>query len=105
MGIVASNAKPNVTTCPTSAAVCEHAEELYACVSGYRASMKRCGRVGLAATVVSAVGVASRATSASVDLDEVAGALRSNPVYVDADAERALTDDEIEELRSVIRER
>ena len=38
-----------------------------------------------------------------MDLDEVAGSLRSNPVYVDADAERALTDDEVEELRSVIR--
>ena len=38
-----------------------------------------------------------------MDLDEVAGSLRSNPVYVDADAERALTNDEVEALRSTIR--
>ena len=43
------------------------------------------------------------AASASVDLDDVASSLRRNPVYVDTDAERALTDDEIDELRSVIR--
>ena len=58
--------------------------------------MKRCGRVGLAATLLVLFGLPAGAASASVDLDEVAGSLRSNPVYVDADAERALTDDEVD---------
>jgi hypothetical protein len=65
--------------------------------------MKRGGRVGLAATLLVLLGLPGGTASASVDLDEVASALRSNPVYVEADAERALTDDEIDELRSVIR--
>ena len=65
--------------------------------------MKRCGRVGLAVTLLVLLGLPAGAVSASVDLDEVADALRSNPVYVDAQAERALTDDEIGELQSVIR--
>ena len=38
-----------------------------------------------------------------MDLADVASLLRRNPVYVEADAERALTDVEIDELRSVIR--
>ena len=49
------------------------------------------------------VGLPGRAVSASVDLDEVATALRSDPVFVDAEAERTLTDDEMAALRSVIR--
>ena len=65
--------------------------------------MKRGGRVGLAATLLVLLGLPGGTASASVDLDEVASALRRNPVYVEADAERALTDDEIDELRSVIR--
>ena len=64
--------------------------------------MKRGGRVGLAATLLVLVGLPGGAASASVDLDEVASALRRNPVYLDAEAERALTDEEIDELRSVI---
>jgi hypothetical protein len=64
--------------------------------------MKRGGRVGLAATLLVLLGLPG-AASASVDLDDVASALRRDPVYVEADAERALTDDEIDELRSVIR--
>jgi hypothetical protein len=54
-----------------------------------------------AASLFMALGAGS--VSASVDLDDVAEALRSNPVYVDADAERALGDDEAEELRSAVR--
>ncbi len=50
------------------------------------------------------VGLPAGAASASVDLDEVADALRSNPVYVDEDAERALSDDEAADLRSEIRD-
>ncbi len=65
--------------------------------------MKRGGRVGLAATLLVLLGLPGGTASASVDLDEVASALRGNPVYVEADAERALTDDEIDELRSAIR--
>jgi hypothetical protein len=49
------------------------------------------------------VGLPAMAASTSVDLDEVADALRRNPVYVDLDAERALSEDEIEELQSAIR--
>ena len=47
-------------------------------------------------------GVAGAAT-ATTDLDEVAAALRENPVYVDARAERAFADDEGDELRAAIR--
>ena len=65
--------------------------------------MKRGGRVGVAATLFVLLGLPGGAASASVDLDDVASSLRRNPVYVEADAERALTDDEMDELRSVIR--
>ena len=58
--------------------------------------------MGAAATLLVLLGLPG-AASASVDLDDVASSLRRNPVYVDTDAERALTDDEIDELRSVIR--
>ena len=57
----------------------------------------------MAATLLVLLGLPGGAASASVDLDEVANSLRRSPVYVEADAERALTDDEIDELRSVIR--
>jgi hypothetical protein len=60
--------------------------------------MKRLLSAALTLGAVSA-GVAS----AGVDLEEVADELRSNPVYVDPDAERALTEDEVGELRSTIR--
>ena len=56
----------------------------------------------LAALVVM-VGLAAGTASASVDLGEVAGALRGDPVYVDTDAERALSEGEINDLRSAIR--
>jgi hypothetical protein len=49
------------------------------------------------------VGLAAGTASASVDLGEVAGALRGDPVYVDTDAERALSEGEIDDLRSAIR--
>ena len=65
--------------------------------------MTRYGRAGLVAAFILLVGLPAGAASASVDLDEVADALQSNPVYVDEDAERALSDDEAEELRSAIR--
>ena len=65
--------------------------------------MTRCARVVLVATLVSLVGVPVRAASTDVDLAEVAEALQSDPVYVDGSAERALSEDEIEELRSAIR--
>ena len=42
--------------------------------------------------------------SGTVDLDDVVEALQANPVYVDAQAERALTDDEIADLRAAIRD-
>jgi hypothetical protein len=44
------------------------------------------------------------AASTSVDLEEVVGELRSDPVYVDPDAERVLGEDEVDELRSAIRD-
>ncbi len=65
--------------------------------------MNRFGAVGALAASLVFLGLPGRASSASVDLDEVAAALRSDPVYVDVDAERALTDDRSDELRSVIR--
>jgi hypothetical protein len=65
--------------------------------------MNRCARIGLAAMSLLLVGLPAMAASTSLDLDEVADALRSNPVYVDLDAERALSEDEIEELQSAIR--
>jgi hypothetical protein len=66
--------------------------------------MKRCGRAGLVVALIAlVVGLSAGAVSASVDLDEVADALRSNPVYVDEDAQRALSEDEAAELRSAIR--
>jgi len=65
--------------------------------------MNRLGAVGALAASLMVVGLPGRAVSASVDLDEVATALRSDPVFVDAEAERTLTDDEMAELRSVIR--
>jgi hypothetical protein len=49
------------------------------------------------------VGLAAGTASASADLGEVAGALRGDPVYVDTDAERALSEGEIDDLRSAIR--
>jgi hypothetical protein len=66
--------------------------------------MKRAAAVlaTLVALVVM-VGLAAGTASASVDLSEVAGALRGDPVYVDTDAERALSEGEIDDLRSVIR--
>jgi hypothetical protein len=66
--------------------------------------MKRAAAV-LATLVVMVVmvGLAAGTASASVDLSEVAGALRGDPVYVDTDAERALSEGEIDDLRSVIR--
>ena len=66
--------------------------------------MTRYGRAGLAAALILLVGLPAGAASASVDLDEVADALRSNPVYVDEDAERALSEDEAADLRSEIRD-
>ena len=65
--------------------------------------MTRCGRAGLAAALILLVGLPAGVASASVDIDEVADALRSNPVYVDEDAERALSEGEADELRSAIR--
>jgi hypothetical protein len=65
--------------------------------------MTRYGRAGLAAAFVVLAGLPAVSVSASVDLDEVADSLRSNPVYVAADAERALSDDEAADLRSAIR--
>ena len=65
--------------------------------------MNRLGAVGALAASLMVVGLPGRAASASVDFDEVATALRSDPVFVDAEAERTLTDDEMAELRSVIR--
>jgi hypothetical protein len=59
--------------------------------------------VGLVATLLLLVGVPVGAASTDVDLSEVAEALQSDPVYVDGSAERALSEDEIEELRSAIR--
>jgi hypothetical protein len=56
----------------------------------------------LAALVVT-VGLAAGTAWASVDLGEIAGALRADPVYVDTDAERALSEGEIDDLRSAIR--
>ena len=66
--------------------------------------MKRAAAVlaTLVALVVM-VGLAAGTASASVDLGEVAGALRGDPVYVDTDAERALGEGEIDDLRSAIR--
>ncbi len=66
--------------------------------------MKRAAAVlaTLAALLVM-VGVGAGAASASVDLGEVAGELRGDPVYVDTDAERALSEGEIDDLRSAIR--
>ena len=69
---------------------------------GYRAAMKRRGPVGLLSAALT-LGAMPAGAASSVDLEEVAGELRSNPVYVDPDAERALTEDEVEELRSAIR--
>jgi hypothetical protein len=57
----------------------------------------------LAAMLVAVWAAPAGAASTTVDLDEVADALRSNPVYVDEDAERALTDEQTGELRSAIR--
>ena len=61
----------------------------------------------LALTVISLVvtlgGAPARASTTPVDLDEVAAALRADPVYVDANAERSIGDGEIDELRSEIR--
>jgi hypothetical protein len=64
--------------------------------------MKRRGRVGLLSAAL-ALGAMPAGAASSVDLEEVAGELRSDPVYVDPDAERALDADEVEELRSAIR--
>jgi hypothetical protein len=65
--------------------------------------MTRGSRVALVATLLSLVGVPAGAASTDVDLAEVAEALQSDPVYVDGSAERALSEGEIEELRSAIR--
>src|SRR5687768_8465283 len=69
---------------------------------GYRRAMKRL----LAMTIAGCVSImvaGPAAATATADLDEVAAALRENPVYVDATAERAFAEDEREELRAAIR--
>jgi hypothetical protein len=66
--------------------------------------MRRTARVlaTLIALVVM-VGLAGGTASGSIDLGDVAGAMRGDPVYVDTDAERALNEGEIDDLRSAIR--
>jgi hypothetical protein len=64
--------------------------------------MRRTGAVVLLASAAIVVG--QSVAAASVDLEEVAAALRSNPVYVDPDAERELSEDEVSGLRSAIRD-
>jgi hypothetical protein len=64
--------------------------------------MKRAALATLSALVVM-VGLAAGTAWASVDLGEVAGALRGDPAYVDTEAERALNEGEVDDLRSAIR--
>ena len=61
-------------------------------------------RRGLAVAVLALVaGAAWPAVVGAATLDDVAAALRSDPVYVDAAAERALSESEAEEVRDAIR--
>ena len=61
-------------------------------------------RKGLAVAVLALfAGAAWPAVVGAATLDDVAAALRSDPVYVDAAAERALSESEAEEVRDAIR--
>src|SRR5687767_3181241 len=55
-------------------------------------------------TVLFAAAGATGASVATSSVTEIAEALRGNPVYVDAEAERALDDTEAEDLRAAIRD-
>ena len=55
------------------------------------------------APVIAGLGLGAGTVAAAVS-DEVAEALRSDPVYVDADAERALTTSEASEVRNAVRD-
>ena len=57
---------------------------------------------GLAIVVLAAVG-GMAAGAPAVVIDDVAQALQSDPVYVDPDAERALSAEEVDEVRAAIR--
>ncbi|HWC69414.1 MAG TPA: hypothetical protein VG478_15205 [Acidimicrobiales bacterium] len=61
-------------------------------------------KVRAAVAVVGAVlAVASQAAASTTTLDEVATALRSDPVFVDPDSEQAISDDAAQDLREDIR--
>ena len=65
--------------------------------------MKRLLAMTMVGCVSMMLGGLAGAGTAAPDLDEVAAALRENPVYIDANAERALADDEGDELQAAIR--
>lgn len=58
--------------------------------------------LGLSTAVLASLTVFAGAQAGTVDLDGVAEALRSDPVFVDEDAARAIDPDAAEELRSII---
>lgn len=58
--------------------------------------------LGLSTAVLASLTVFAGAQAGTVDLDGVAEAPRSDPVFVDDDAERAIDPDAAEELRSII---
>ncbi len=60
-------------------------------------------RIALVVIALSVVWSA-RATAAPVDLDDVAAALRSDPIHVDPGAERALGAEEVDDLRAAVRD-
>ena len=70
---------------------------------GYRRAMKRLLTMTMVGCVSMLLGGPARAGTAAPDLDGVGAALRDNPVYIDANAERALADDEVDELQAAIR--
>ena len=70
---------------------------------GYRRAVRR-SLLAAVIAIVALVAVGGMAAGApSVVTDDVAQALQSDPVYVDPDAERALSAEEVDEVRAAIR--
>lgn len=60
--------------------------------------------MGMVAATLSLLAVTQAAAAAPADVDEAADALRSDPVYVDPDAERQLSTEEADLVRAAIRD-
>ncbi len=70
-------------------------------IPGYRHRMRRSILIG---SLAMAAGLTVAPVALAAPIDEVADSLRSDPVYVDPDAERALSESEAAEVREAIRD-